>query len=115
MDKNMWRRPRREAVDKEVECMAGKDRVSVVYDVDLGAIAANWVDGAIVSTGGDVSPLYPVKTSTCVPLAVYLAYSHFSDEVRMPAIEWLLQHDAVLEPRLQQELNDWYKGIGEIP
>ena len=99
----------------KVAGLPDKDRVSVVYDEDLGAIAANWVDGSIVSTGADRSPLYPVKMPDDISLALYIAYSHLCPETRMPAIEWLAEHDQLVDAKLMTELADWYKGIGEIP
>lgn len=101
---------------QEASMVTSKDRVSVVYDEELGAIAGNWVDGHLVATGADRSVLYPVKNMPMgVSLAVYIAHSHLAIETRVVAIEWLLEHDCPISKRLGQELEDWYKGVGEIP
>lgn len=110
MDQKPW-------IDREKWEEVGevKDHVTVVYDLDLGAIAGNWCDGELVATGADRSPLYPVNMPASVPLAVYIAHSHLSPEVRMPAVEWLLEHGAPVSAKLMSELEHWYKGVGEIP
>lgn len=101
---------------QEASMVTEKDYVTVIYDEELGAIAGNWVDGQLVATGADRSVLYPVKSMpVAVPLAVYLAHSHLDVETRMLAVEWLLEHGCTVAPAMIRELEDWYKGIGEIP
>lgn len=91
----------------------GKDHVTIVYDPELGALAGNWRDGELVGVGADRSPMYPANIAACAPLALWAAYSHLTDDVRMPAIEWLLEHDHVVPDAMLSELEDWYAQGGD--
>jgi hypothetical protein len=98
----------------KVAASANGDRLDVVYDLELGAIAGVWKDGKLVTTGADRSPVYPANIAASAPLALWAAYSHLSDETRMPAIEWLLEHGHAVAPRHLKELEDWYAQGGHL-
>ena len=94
----------------------GKDRVSVVFDPELGAIAGNWHGDQLVAVGADRSPLYPcTDIDGSANLATYVAASHLGNEVRVCAIEWLLEYGFPVRVEWMQDVDDFYRGVGEVP